>query len=212
MAVPRRSRPGPRPAGRGRQAGRAGNRFRTRRRVSAWALARRLGPGPLCGRRSGDATGRAIPRHTVARARRTPRRHDHGPYLILTSAPPQVPDLHWEGQASTQTSASPRKRLVKHCTMRFRGNAIDATAGAVTIRVDAPAGGMTDFASVLRGRPAGYWRPVRWRQAWPGRLGVAPMSSVAPRRLTQREQLPPRRQRRWSEVLSTAGSSTIVKE
>ena len=30
-----------------------------------------------------------------------------------------------------------------------------ATAGAITIRVDAPVGGMTDFASVLRGRPPG---------------------------------------------------------
>ena len=33
--------------------------------------------------------------------------------------------------------AFPRKRLVKHCTMRFRGNAMGATAGAITIRADA---------------------------------------------------------------------------
>ncbi len=31
---------------------------------------------------------RASPGHSVARARRTPRRHDDGPYLILASAPP----------------------------------------------------------------------------------------------------------------------------
>src|ERR1039457_3411578 len=36
-----------------------------------------------------------------------------------------------------------------------------------------------------------------------GTTGVAPMSSVAPRRLTECEQLPPTRQRRWSEVPST---------
>ena len=41
---------------------------------------------------------------------------------------------------------------------------------------------------------------------------VAPMSPVAPRRLTECEQLPLTRQRCWSEVLSTAGSSTTVKE
>src|SRR5450759_1418897 len=45
-----------------------------------------------------------------------------------------------------------------------------------------------------------------------GRLAVAPVSSVAPRRLTMCEQLPLSRQRRWPEVLSTAGSSTTVKE
>ncbi len=50
---------------------------------------------------------------------------------------------------------------------------------------------------------------VPWR-AWPGRTGVAPMSSVAPRRPTECEQLLPRTQRRWSEVRSTAGSPSPV--
>ena len=59
------------------------------------------------------------------------------------------------GRALEQMMAFPRKRLVKHCTMRFRGNAIDATAGAITIRADAPVGGMTVRLPASCGRPAG---------------------------------------------------------
>jgi hypothetical protein len=82
-------------------ADQAGSQSRTRCRESAWALERRSGPGPPFGRRSGGAYGRASPRHSLVRARGTPRHHDHGPYLILTSAPP-VPPRHTRAQTPAQ--------------------------------------------------------------------------------------------------------------
>jgi hypothetical protein len=68
------------------------------------------------------------------------------------------------------------------------------------------------FASGMRARLTGVLAasPVAASKAL-GRLAFAPMSSVAPRRLTVCEQLLPGRQCGWSEVLSTAGSPTAVR-
>lgn len=58
--------------------------------------------------------------------------------------------------------ARARKRLVKLCTSRFRGNVMDVAASATTIRVDAlSAADADDFTPKRRCIKYGSW-PARW--------------------------------------------------
>jgi hypothetical protein len=80
----------------------------------------------------------------------------------------------------------------------------DITARVVASLARAPCGMTVRSPAACAGGSPGIGGQHGGGKQGPGRLAVAPMSSVAPRRLTMYEQLPPRRQRRCSEVLLTS--------